>query len=156
MIVSDHNNLFWGTNVPGHRRVWAQSCLGTIVSGHNHVWAQLCLGPVLWAQSCPGTIVVEPYKCLSPTLILTYIVTTYDSNIHVDFFYFTIFKDYVTGLEVLARLLIILYYLFQGRVIVSSHSAFIHYIEVELVQTTKCIIQKNTCFLSLILEIHFI
>ena len=47
------------------------------------------------------------------------------------FFYFTIFKDYVTGLEVLARLL---YYLFQGRVIISSHSAFIYYIEVELVQ----------------------
>ena len=35
----------------------------------------------------------------------------------------------MTGLEVLARLL---YYLFLGRVIVSSHSAFIHYIEVEL------------------------
>ena len=46
------------------------------------------------------------------------------------FLYFTIFKDYVTGLEVLASLL---YYLFQGRVIVTSHSSFIHYIEVELV-----------------------
>ena len=34
MIVSDHNNSCWGTNVPGHRRVWAQSC------GPNHVWAQ--------------------------------------------------------------------------------------------------------------------
>ena len=38
----------------------------------------------------------------------------------------------MTGLEVLARLL---YNLFQGRIIVSSHSAFIHYIEVELVQS---------------------
>ena len=41
MIVSDHNNSCWGTNVPGHKlnvsghnRVWAQSC------GPNHVWAQ--------------------------------------------------------------------------------------------------------------------
>ena len=71
--------------------------------------------------------------------------------IYMWIFHFTIFKDYVTGLEVLARLL---YYLFQGSVIESSHSAFIHYIEVELV-ATKCI-QKNTCFLSLLLEIHFI
>ena len=31
MIVSDHNNSCWGTNVPGHRRVWAQSCMGTNV-----------------------------------------------------------------------------------------------------------------------------
>ena len=65
-------------------------------------------------------------------MIVTYVATTHDGNIHVDFFfiYFTIFKDYVTGLEVLARLL---YYLFQGRVVKSSHSSFIHYIEVELV-----------------------
>ena len=65
MIVSDHNNSCWGTNVPGHRRVWAQikcvwaqSCLGTIVSGHNCVWAQSSLGTIVsghnrvWAQSC--------------------------------------------------------------------------------------------------------
>ena len=63
MIVSDHNNSCWGTNVPGHRRVWAQSCLGTIVSGHNRVWAQSCLGTIVsghnrvWAQSCLGTVV---------------------------------------------------------------------------------------------------
>ena len=37
------------------------------------------------------------------------------ANMHMNFCYFTIFKDYVTGLEVLARLL---YYLFQGRVAV--------------------------------------
>ena len=55
-------------------------------------------------------------------MILTYVGTTHDCNIHVDFYYFTIFKDYATGLEVLARLL---YYLFQGRVIVSSHFAFV-------------------------------
>ena len=38
------------------------------------------------------------------------------------------------GLEVLSRLL---YYLLRGRVVVSSqsHYAFIHYIEVELVQS---------------------
>ena len=58
MIVSDHNNSCWGTNVPGHKCVWAQSCLGTIVSGHSRVWAQSCLGTVVsghsrvWAQSC--------------------------------------------------------------------------------------------------------
>ena len=44
MIVSGHNNSCSGTNVPGHKlnvsghkRVWAQSCLGTIVSGHKRV-----------------------------------------------------------------------------------------------------------------------
>ena len=66
------------------------------------------------------------------------------------FIYFTIFKDYVTGLEVLARLL---YYLFQGRVVVSSHSSFIHSLYRGI--STKCI-QNNTCLLSLLLEIHFI
>ena len=30
------------------------------------------------------------------------VATTHDGNIHVDFFYFILFKDYVTGLEVLA------------------------------------------------------
>ena len=78
------------------------------------------------------------YKCLSITLILTYVVTTHGgniiANIHVDFCYFTIFKDYLTGLpRSLSRLL---YYLFQGRVIVSSHSSFIIGIEVELVLST--------------------
>ena len=58
MIVSDHNNSCWDTNVPGHRRVWAQSCLGTnymcvgtIVSGHNRVWAQSCGPNHVWAQT---------------------------------------------------------------------------------------------------------
>ena len=52
----------------GHKRVWAQSCVGTIVSGHKCVWAQSCLGTNVcgtnvsghnrvWAQSCVGTIV---------------------------------------------------------------------------------------------------
>ena len=66
------------------------------------------------------------YKCLSITLILTCVATTHDgyiiANIHVDFCYFTIYKDYVTGLEFLAGLL---FYLLQGRVVVSSHSPFI-------------------------------
>ena len=63
IIVSDHNNSCWGTNMPGHRRVWAQSCLGTIMSGHKCVWAQSCLGTIMsghsrvWAQSCLGTVV---------------------------------------------------------------------------------------------------
>ena len=62
--------------------------------------------------------------------IRSYKPTTHDGNIHVDFFYFTIIKDYMTGLKVLARLL---NYFFQGHIIVSSHSVFIHYIEVQLV-----------------------
>ena len=33
MIVSGHDSCL-GTNVSGHKRVWAQSC------GPNHVWAQ--------------------------------------------------------------------------------------------------------------------
>ena len=41
-----------GTNVSGHKHVWAQSCLGTIVSGHNRVWAQSCGLKYVWAQSC--------------------------------------------------------------------------------------------------------
>ena len=28
----------------GHKRVWAQTCLGTNVSGHKRVWAQTCQG----------------------------------------------------------------------------------------------------------------
>ena len=39
---------------------------------------------------------------------VTYVATTHDSNIianiHVNFCYLTMFKDYVTGLEVLAML----------------------------------------------------
>ena len=31
-----------GTNMSGHKHVWAQSCLATNVSGHNRVWAQMC------------------------------------------------------------------------------------------------------------------
>ena len=58
----------------------------------------------------------------------------------------------MTGLEVLAGYYN--YYLFQGRVVVSSHPAFINYIEVELVLGKY--IQKNTCFLSLLLEFHFV
>ena len=65
--VSGHKHVWaqscLGTNVCGHNRVWAQSCLGTNVSGHNRVWAQSCLGTIVsghnrvWAQSCLGTIV---------------------------------------------------------------------------------------------------
>ena len=68
MIVSGHNNSCWGTNVPGHKCVWAQTCLGTnvseyhiIMSRHNRFWAQTCLGTKVsghkrvWAQTCLGT-----------------------------------------------------------------------------------------------------
>ena len=60
MIVSDHNNSCWGTNVPGHKlnvsghsRVWAQSCLGTVVSGHNRV------GPIMYGHKRGGTIILS-------------------------------------------------------------------------------------------------
>ena len=46
MIVSGENNSCCGTNVPGHKRVWAQTSLSTNVSehvcGHKRVWAQSC------------------------------------------------------------------------------------------------------------------
>ena len=51
MIVSDHNNSCWGSNVPGHNHVWAQSCLGTIVFGPSRVWAQSCGSNHVWAQT---------------------------------------------------------------------------------------------------------
>ena len=62
--------------MPGHKRVWAQTCLDTIISGHNYtylgtnvtcVWEQTYLGTVMhglnrfawaqtfWEQSCLGT-----------------------------------------------------------------------------------------------------
>ena len=28
-----------GTNVSGHKHIWAQTCLGTNVSGHKRIWA---------------------------------------------------------------------------------------------------------------------
>ena len=87
MIVSDHNNSCWGTNMPGtdmsghrlnvsgHKCVWAQSCLGTIESGHNRVWAQSCLGTVVWVQSCMGANVVEPRKG-PPSYFYIYIIVS--------------------------------------------------------------------------------
>ena len=63
--VSGHKRVWakscLGTNVSGHNRVWAQSCLGTIVSGHHRVWAQSFLGTIVWAQLCMDTIVWSPY-----------------------------------------------------------------------------------------------
>ena len=57
MIVSDHNNSCWGTNISA----WAQTCLGTILSGHNRVWAQSCgpsrVGPIMYGHKRGGTIV---------------------------------------------------------------------------------------------------
>ena len=65
--VSGHKHVWAqscvGTNVCGHKRVWAQTCVGTNVCGHNHVWAQSCLGTIVcghnrvWAKSCLGQIV---------------------------------------------------------------------------------------------------
>ena len=63
MIVSGHISC-WGTNVSGHKRVWAviyvHNHVGTIVC-HNHVWEQTCVGTNVcghkrvWAQTCLGT-----------------------------------------------------------------------------------------------------
>ena len=58
MIVSGHNNSCWGTNLSGHKRVSAQTCLGTNVCGLSHVVT------VVWAQSCMSTNVVEPYNTI--------------------------------------------------------------------------------------------
>ena len=47
-----------GTNVSGHKRVWAQARLGTNMCGHKRVWAQTFLDTSasghkrVWAQSC--------------------------------------------------------------------------------------------------------
>ena len=56
MIVSGHNNSCWGTNVPGHKRVWAQikcvwaqTCVGTNVCGHSR------LGPIMYGHKRGGT-----------------------------------------------------------------------------------------------------
>ena len=81
MIVSGHTNSCWGTNVPGHKlnvsghkrvwaqsclgtkRVWVQTCVGTIVCGHNRVWVQACVGTTVsghnrvWSQTYVGTVV---------------------------------------------------------------------------------------------------
>ena len=48
-----------------HSHVWAQSWgaqtrVGTNVCGHKRVRAQTCVGTVVWAQSCMVTNVVEP------------------------------------------------------------------------------------------------
>ena len=57
-----------GTNVCGHKCVWAQSCVDTNVCGHKRVWAQSCLGTIVcghnrvWAQSCLGTDVSGPNR----------------------------------------------------------------------------------------------
>ena len=36
-----------GTNVCGHKCVWAQMCVGTVVCGLSRVWAQSCVGSVV-------------------------------------------------------------------------------------------------------------
>ena len=45
-IVSGHSASRVSTNVFGHKRLWAQTCLGTNVCGHSRV------ATVVWAQSC--------------------------------------------------------------------------------------------------------
>ena len=65
IIMSGHKRVWAqtcvGTNVCGHKRVWAQTCVGTNVSGHKHVWARTCVGTNVsghkrvWAQTCVGT-----------------------------------------------------------------------------------------------------
>ena len=63
MIVPGYNSCR-GTNMSGHKRVWAQTCLGTVMYGLNrvgtvmydcvhhvmygHVWAQICLGTIMY------------------------------------------------------------------------------------------------------------
>ena len=60
-VMYGHHRM--GSNVSGHNRVRAQTCLGTIMSGHNRVRAQTCLGTNVyghkrvWAQTCVGTVI---------------------------------------------------------------------------------------------------
>ena len=89
---------------------------------------------------------------------LTFVATTHDGNIiadidiHMDFCYFTIFKDYVTGLEVLAGYST--NYLFVvPRSRRSKFTFCLHYIEVDSGRISTKYIQKNTCFLSLLFVI---
>ena len=65
MIVSGHTSC-WGTYVPEHKHVWAQTCLVTIVCGHKRVWAQTCMGtkgsgpnrvgPIMYGHKRGGTV----------------------------------------------------------------------------------------------------
>ena len=68
-----------GTNVCGHKRVWAQTFVGTNVCGHKNVWAQKFVATKmsghkrLWAQKCLDTNVSEhkrvcAQKCLGTNL----------------------------------------------------------------------------------------
>ena len=95
MIVSGYNNSCSGTNVPGHKRVCAQSCLGTNLSGHKRIWAQTCLCTIVsghnlvWAQICLGTNVcghkrVWAQMCVGTIMYVhkrggTLVENTYDS-----------------------------------------------------------------------------
>ena len=36
-----------GTNMCGHKRMWAQASVGTNVCGHKRVWAQSCVGTIV-------------------------------------------------------------------------------------------------------------
>ena len=38
------------------------TCQSTNVSGHKRVWAQTCLGTIVWAQVCMGTNVWSPFN----------------------------------------------------------------------------------------------
>ena len=72
-----------GTNVCGHKCVWAQVCLGTSVSGHkrcvgtnvsghNRVWAQMCLGTsVSGHKRCVGTNVSGHNRVWAQTCVDT-------------------------------------------------------------------------------------
>ena len=51
-----------GTNMCGHKCVWAQSCVGTNVCGHNRVWAQSCLGTIVSGHNRVGSIMYGPNR----------------------------------------------------------------------------------------------
>ena len=50
-----------GTNVSEHKRVWVQACVGTNVSGHKSVLAQMCVG-----TNVPGHKLVRATNVWSP------------------------------------------------------------------------------------------
>ena len=49
-IMYGHNRV--GTIMSGHKCVWAQTCVGTNVSGHTRVWAQTFVGTNVWGHKC--------------------------------------------------------------------------------------------------------
>ena len=102
MIVPGYNSCR-GTNMSGHRRVWAQTCLGTVMYGLNrvgtvmydcvhhvmygHVWAQMSGHKHVWAQSCMGTnmygLIVWVQLCMGTNVVEPVLYCSYFKLTHL-------------------------------------------------------------------------